>query len=144
VVEYVKKLEEVMIRTAAEWEVQARRDRLNRGIWVGKNKLGSVGIAVRRGISFHGFALNVNTDLEPFGWINPCGLEGIGVTSMARELSKDISMSRIRATIKRHIQAVFKVNLVDTDLEALLVPQRPAEGFILKPPGQADLNLRLI
>jgi len=144
VVGYVKNLETVMIRTAAEWGIQARRNQLNRGIWVGNNKLGSVGIAVRRGISFHGFALNVNTDLGPFGWINPCGLEGIGVTSMARELSRNISMSRVRAALKRHIQAVFKVKLVETDLEALLAPKRTAEGFILKPPGQADLNLRLI
>jgi len=83
---YVERLEEVMIRTAAKFGVHAARNPLNRGIWVGDRKLGSLGIAIRRGIAFHGFALNVNVSLEPFGWIDPCGLQGVKMTSIVREI----------------------------------------------------------
>jgi lipoate-protein ligase B len=95
VVDFVAKLEEVMIRTAVQFGIKAHTDQRNRGIWVGNRKLGSIGIAVRRGVAFHGFALNVNTDLTPFGWINPCGLEGIGVTSLANEKKVNISMDDV-------------------------------------------------
>ena len=82
---------------------------------MGDNKLGSIGIAVRRGISFHGFALNANLSLEPFTWIQPCGLNGIRMTSMARELSKDLSMNQVREAVKRHMETVFSVKFEMTD-----------------------------
>ena len=110
--EYVEKLEEVMLRTAAHWGVRAGRNRLNRGIWVGNSKLGSIGIAIRRGITFHGFAFNVNVCLEPFKWINPCGLQGIGVTSMERECSGKLPMRDVRELLKYHIEAIFGIELV--------------------------------
>lgn len=117
VVDFVGLLEDVMIRTAADFGIAAGQDPRNRGVWVGGNKLGSVGIAVRRGVSFHGFALNVNLALEPFDWINPCGLTGIGVTSMKRELSQELPMDRVRETVKKNIETVFDVRLeMKTDL----------------------------
>jgi len=72
VADYVTALEEVMIRTAADFGVKAEQNPKNRGVWIGNNKLGSIGVAVRRGVSFHGLALNVNTSLTPFSWIHPC------------------------------------------------------------------------
>ena len=84
VVDMVDRLEEVMIRTCARMGCPAGRNALNRGVWVGMKKIGAIGIAVRRGVSFHGMALNVNIDLTPFGWIQPCGLKGVGVTSIAQ------------------------------------------------------------
>ncbi len=114
VTDYVEKLEEVMIRTAADFGVEAGRNPINRGVWVGKLKLGSIGIAVRRGITFHGFALNVNISLEPFGWINPCGLQGIGVTALKQAGSREISMTDARESVKRHIGEVFGVKLIMT------------------------------
>jgi len=116
VVGYVERLEEVMIRTAADFGIEAERNPLNRGVWVGSNKLGSIGIAIRRGVSFHGFAFNVNLSLEPFGWINPCGLQGVGVTSIERELSEKVSMKQAREAVKHHIETVFEVRLVATSL----------------------------
>jgi lipoate-protein ligase B len=116
VLDYVTGLEEVMIRTAAQWGVPSERNPLNRGIWVGTSKLGSIGIAVRRGVAFHGFAFNVNLSLEPFSWINPCGLKGIGVTSLARELSCGLSITAVRETLKHDIESVFQIQLVATDL----------------------------
>jgi lipoate-protein ligase B len=111
VVDFVGALEEVMIRTAAHWGIRAERNSLNRGVWVGMDKLGSIGIAVRRGISFHGFALNVNTDLEPFQWVNPCGLQGVQMTSMERLLGDGVSMRAVRDMAKEVIEEVFNVFL---------------------------------
>ncbi len=94
--EYVDLLEEVMIACAAEFGVAAGRDERNRGIWVGNNKIGSIGIRVRHGVTFHGLAFNVSLDFEHFGWIQPCGLAGVGVTSMDRELAGAIEFSRVK------------------------------------------------
>ena len=111
VVDYVTALEEVMIQTALEWGIEAGRNPANRGVWVGNNKLGSVGIAVRRGVSYHGLALNVNTSLEPFTWVNPCGLQGVKVTSMKAVKGVEINMDDVRGSLLSSVQDVFGVEL---------------------------------
>jgi lipoate-protein ligase B len=121
VVHYVENLEEVMIRTAADWGITAVRNPINRGVWVGNNKLGSIGIAIRRGICFHGMAFNVNISLKPFEWINPCGLQDTGITSIEHELSRKVSMKGVRKRIKHHLEAVFGVSLMMTRLEKLKI-----------------------
>ena len=126
VVDMVDRLEEVMIRTCAEWGIQAGRNPLNRGVWVGLKKIGAIGIAVRRGVSFHGMALNVNIDLTPFGWIQPCGLEGVGVTSMRTEAGLDLGITEVRRLLAQHMQTVFGARLVPADLNHVV------------PPGEAD------
>jgi len=117
VTDYVTRLEEIMLRTAADWGIAARRHALNRGIWVDLKKMGSVGIAVRHGITFHGLALNVNLSLDPFNWIHPCGLKGIQVTSLAKESAQNVSIGRVRTSVQRHIESVFNVRL-----EAMALP----------------------
>ncbi len=119
VVEFVERLEEVMILTASDLGVEAVRDPRNRGVWVGGRKLGSVGIAVRRGVSFHGLALNVNPDLTPFEWINPCGLQGVQMTSLAREGARDAFPDRVRPMLKRRMEEVFGALLEETPLSVL-------------------------
>jgi lipoate-protein ligase B len=104
---YIHQLEEIMLLTAADSGVTAVRDERNRGIWVGDNKIGSVGIRIRHGISFHGLALNVNLSLEPFRWVRPCGLMGVGVSSLQQELARDISMETVRANMRKHIMYFF-------------------------------------
>jgi lipoate-protein ligase B len=121
VVHYVENLEEVMIRTAADWGITAVRNPLNRGVWVGNKKLGSIGIAIRRGICFHGMALNVNTSLEPFQWITPCGLENTEITSMELEHSGNVSMKQVRKRVKHHLESVFEITLIMTLLEKLKI-----------------------
>jgi lipoate-protein ligase B len=123
VVHYVENLEEVMIRTAADWGITAARNPINRGVWVGNKKLGSIGIAIRRGICFHGMALNVNTSLEPFQWITPCGLENTGITSMEIERCGTVSMKEVRERIKHHMEAIFDITLVMTRLEKLKIDE---------------------
>jgi lipoate-protein ligase B len=117
VVDYVTALEEVMIRTAADWSISAERNPLNRGVWVGRRKLGSVGIAVRRSVAFHGIALNVNTILEHFGWIDPCGLQGISVASMAQLHGGPIDMCEVRRSLLVHVEEVFGAALLPIDLQ---------------------------
>ena len=121
VIDYVENLEEVMIRAALDWGIKAERNPINRGVWVGNKKLGSIGVAIRRGICFHGMAFNVNLSLKPFGWINPCGLQDTGTTSMERELSCKVSMNQVRETVKRHLEAVFGIELVITNLKKLKI-----------------------
>jgi len=116
VVDYVERLEEIMIRSVADSGITAERHQRNRGIWIGNKKLGSIGIAIRRGICFHGMSLNVNISMKHFGWMNPCGLREIGTTSMKQELSHKVSMSKVSGAVKNHVETVFGVNLVKTDI----------------------------
>jgi lipoate-protein ligase B len=107
-------LEEVMIRTLGDWQIGAHRSPESRGVWVEKGKVGSIGIAIRRGVSFHGFALNVNTSLEPFSWIHPCGLEGVQVTSMGQLLGRQISMEDVRSAVYHYTEEIFRVKVERT------------------------------
>ncbi|WP_245590146.1 lipoyl(octanoyl) transferase LipB [Desulfobulbus elongatus] len=128
--DYVYLLEELMLRLAADCGIAARRDPRNHGVWVGDSKLGSIGIAIRHGVAFHGLALNVDPDLEPFSWINPCGLTGIGMTSLAREGGHDCTMARLKALLPRHLADLFAVDLHFLGRDRLLaghlsVPNQP-------------------
>ncbi len=145
VADYVENLEEIMIRSAADWGVKAGRNHRNRGIWVGNNKLGSIGIAIRHGICFHGLAFNVNLSLEPFGWINPCGLQGVGVTSMERELSRELPMNEMRETVKHHFETVFGVEMVVSKLSDLEgIQHKVFTSFMPQTPNdiQDDISAR--
>jgi lipoyl(octanoyl) transferase len=108
VTEYIFQLEEVMLRLSADYGVVAGRDSRNHGVWVGDGKLGSVGIAIRHGIAFHGLAININTSLEAFRWIHPCGLMNIHMTTLAREREQEISMEEARGRLKDHLAEVFE------------------------------------
>lgn len=114
VTELVAGMEEIMIRTAGQWGVSAVRRERNRGVWAGDRKLGSVGIAVRRGVTFHGLALNVDMDLTPFDWINPCGLHGVRMTSLSNETGLAFDLDNVRTLIKHHLEEVFGIELVMT------------------------------
>jgi len=107
--DYVSALEEVMIRVARRWDVAAGRDPRNRGIWVAGAKAGSIGLCLRHGMAFHGFALNVNNDLSPFEWINPCGLAGVAMTSLRQVLAMKIAMDAIREAVWEVVADVFAV-----------------------------------
>lgn len=108
IVEFVHTLEEVMLAVVQSFGIVANRDGRNHGIWCGDQKLGSVGIAVRHGISYHGLALNVNMDLEPFNWMKPCGLSGVSMTSMEKQLQQTLSYREVEETMSREITAAFQ------------------------------------
>jgi lipoate-protein ligase B len=111
VVELVETLEEAMVRTAADWGISARGDKEQRGAWVGSRKLGSVGITIRRSISFHGLALNVNTDLSPFSWIHPCGIPDCAMTSLSLETGREVSMTEVRRQLTGHLARLLNLAL---------------------------------
>ncbi|MCP4718141.1 MAG: lipoyl(octanoyl) transferase LipB [Desulfobacteraceae bacterium] len=95
VTDFVNHLEEVMIQTALDFGVEASRNVKNRGIWVDNSKIGSIGLSITKGISFHGLALNISLDLEPFSWINPCGMDKVSMTSMEQVLKKNGPLATI-------------------------------------------------
>jgi lipoyl(octanoyl) transferase len=101
VYQYVRNLEEVMIRACATFGVRAGRIDGLTGTWVGGGKIGAIGIRISRWISSHGFAFNVATDLDYFNLIVPCGIRDHGVTSLARELGRDVPMADVEeATVE--------------------------------------------
>ncbi len=105
--EYVSRLEQVMMDVVADFGICSSRNSKNHGIWLGKQKLGSVGIAVRHGISYHGLALNVDPDLEPFSWINPCGMSDVTMTSMEEITRERIQVEDVESSMIHHINRVF-------------------------------------
>ena len=109
---YVTKLEEVLIRTVAEYGIEAQRVDGRRGIWVGENKIAAIGVRIARWVTSHGWALNVNTNLDHFGLITPCGLHGTGVTSIAQLTDREISMTEVRTRLARHFGEIFERELV--------------------------------
>ena len=119
ITELVFMLEEVMIRVSESVGVRADRNPRNRGVWVGNKKLGSIGLAVRKGISFHGMALNVNLSMAPFKWIHPCGLTDISMTSLEKELPKRPSMQTVRKLTKHHFRDVFGCDFEEISRESL-------------------------
>lgn len=107
---YVRNLEEVMIRVSAAFGVRAGRIEGLTGAWVGGSKIGAIGVRISRWITSHGFAYNVNTNLDYFSLIVPCGIRDHGVTSLARELGRPVDMAevedRVVAEFRQVIQAV--------------------------------------
>ena len=120
VAEFVDRLETAMARTAAHWGVVARGDTAHRGAWIGRRKLGSVGITVRRGVTFHGLAFNVGIDLEPFRWINPCGLKSCEMTSLKNEAGRIIEMGAVRSHMARNLGDLFEMELAPIGMKELV------------------------
>lgn len=106
---YVEILEEIMLALAARCGVFARRVPGKRGIWLGKEKLGSIGVAIRRGISYHGLALNVNLDLLPCRWINPCGLVGVEMTSISLQTGSTAATADLKASLAPIVKEILAV-----------------------------------
>jgi lipoyl(octanoyl) transferase len=92
---YVDLLEETIIQALADFGIQAGRDPLHRGVWVSHLKVAALGVAIRRWVSFHGFALNVSPNMDHFCHINPCELKSEQVTSMAKLLGENPSMEEV-------------------------------------------------
>ena len=96
VVGYVSRLEQVIITLLAGFGIEAGTDRRNRGVWVGDEKIAALGIRVARGVTMHGFALNVSPELAHFGGIVPCGIQDAGVTSMVECLGGAVEMAEVK------------------------------------------------
>ena len=104
---YVRDLEEVLIRTAADFGLEAGRSKGFSGAWVGDEKLAAIGVRISRWVTSHGFALNVTTDLAGFGLIVPCGITDRGVTSLSALLGRAVPMADAERSVVTHFAAVF-------------------------------------
>ena len=109
---YMRDLEEVIIRTIAEYGLIGERSPGETGVWfdVGKpyaRKICALGVKASRWVTIHGFALNVNTDMKYFDYIIPCGISDKQVTSMKRELEKEVDYEEVKEKIKKHFVDVF-------------------------------------
>lgn len=119
VISYLRMLEDVLIRLAASLGVEARRDEEHTGVWVGRNKIGAIGVKITRGISMHGFAFNVATDLSMFEGIVPCGIRDRWVTSVAAETGRIHPLKEVATLAAVHLAEVFERTLVWTHPRSL-------------------------
>ncbi|MEK6553486.1 MAG: lipoyl(octanoyl) transferase LipB [Bacteroidota bacterium] len=105
--EYLRALEEVIIKTCSDYGLNTNRNPKYTGVWLGERKIAAIGIKVSRWITMHGFAFNVNTDLAYFGGIIPCGIRDKDVTSLQRELGKEIEIDEVKEKLIKNFQNVF-------------------------------------
>ena len=122
---YVQKLEEVLIQTLAEWGIVGCRQEPFRGVWVrsGKGqleKIASIGVRISQGITMHGFALNVNVNLQPFALLSPCGIENCVMTSMEKILDQQVDMAHVQEKIATNFAHVFKLEWTEQNVEQSL------------------------
>lgn len=116
---YVRDLEEVLVRASRAFGVAAARDPRQSGVWVEGRKLGSIGVAIHRNVTYHGFAHNVNTDLAYFQKIRPCGFDASIMTSMERELREAVPMVAFRTETIRALGDVFDRRIREGDIDAV-------------------------
>ncbi len=132
---YVRMLEEVLIRVLSKWGIKGYRVEKFAGIWVNdpadpagpSAKIAAMGVKIARGVTLHGFALNVTVALAPFAGIVPCGIDGCRVTSMAEVLRGEVELHEVRRQIARCFGDVFGLEWQDSPLQA---------------PPAADVNIR--
>ena len=105
---YLRALEEVIIKTCAEYNITTNRNPEYTGVWVGDKKIAAIGIKVSRWITMHGFAFNVNTDLSLFDGIIPCGIKEKNITSLQNELGITIDINEVKSITLKNFTEVFE------------------------------------
>jgi len=117
---YLRKIEEALINTLADYDIVAERNPSFTGVWTKGKKTASIGVHARDWVTWHGFALNVTTDLSYFDLMVPCGIDGVVMTSIARELgTNDVSMQDVIERVSAKFAAAFDLTPVVTSRAAL-------------------------
>lgn len=114
-IEYVRRLEEVLIRTCADFKIPTKRVVGLTGVWTSENgeaKIAALGVHISRAVTSHGVALNVNTNLDYFKLIIPCGIAAKPVTSMAKELGRELSLEEVAHSVSRNFGSVFQSQML--------------------------------
>ena len=122
-VDHVRRLERTIVETLAAFDVHGRAVKGRPGVWIGPRKIAAIGVSVRGGVTMHGAALNVANDLAWFNAIVPCGLHGLGVTSMERELVNAPPMSDVMDAAATAFADAF-----ETDVQPAALTMEPAHG----------------
>lgn len=104
---FLRNLEQTLINTLTNYEIEANRNPNHTGVWVKDKKIASIGVSFKNWISYHGFALNIFTDLNYFFKINPCGLDSSVMTSMEKLTTKNINLAEIKKIIFQNIKELF-------------------------------------
>ena len=105
--EFLRKLEQAIILCLAEYGLEGKGSEGYAGVWIGEEKIAAIGVAIKRDVAFHGFALNVHTNLVHFNSIVPCGLEDKKVTSLSKVLGQEISLEVVKPKIIRAFEKIF-------------------------------------
>ncbi|PWB72680.1 lipoyl(octanoyl) transferase [candidate division GN15 bacterium] len=116
---FMDRIQEGIIRTLASYNVEGKRGEEYTGVWVGEKKVASIGVAVRQWITFHGTAINLNTELTEFNGINPCGLDAKVMTSLEKLTGRAVDMKDFGNRLIEHYTAVFETEFAPVDLESL-------------------------
>jgi len=118
---YMRQLEEVFIDALKHWNLEGRRAEDYTGVWIGDEKITALGVRISRWVTMHGFAFNVNTNLDHFEGIIPCGIFHRGVTSLEKQLGRPADMEEVKETVLNSFKKVFgfseiKVEKVDPEI----------------------------
>ena len=116
---YLRALEEVIIMTCKNYGVDAGRNPKYTGVWIGNKKIAAIGVKISRWVTMHGFAFNVNTDLSLFKGIIPCGISDKEVTSLKKELGREINISDVKVLLLENFKSVFGYDSVNEVSEEL-------------------------
>ena len=115
---YLRYLEEIIIKTLSDFGLNSARSDGETGVWLDlgtpfARKICAMGVRASRWVTMHGFALNINTDLSYFDYIVPCGIQGKGVTSIAKELEREVDPSLVKAAVLKNFSEVFEVEIIN-------------------------------
>jgi len=114
-VKYVRTLERIIIDTLVDFDVTASLVEGLTGVWVGDAKIAAIGVKISRGVAYHGFAINVNTDLNYYDYIVPCGIEDRPVTSLSKVLGGPVEMEQVRYSLTYHFGQGMDFKMVEAD-----------------------------
>jgi len=129
---YCRRLEEVGLRTLSDYGLRGERVSGLPGVWVGEEKVMAIGVGVKRWISCHGLAFNVNTNLEYFHLIHPCGIKDRGVTSLSRLLKREIPLKEVKERLLHHFSCLFGLQIQERkEAELQLEIRRAREETLL-------------
>jgi len=109
---YIRNLEEAIIRTLKDFSIESGRDKNHPGVWVGNQEIAAIGLRLKKWITMHGFALNVNTDLAHFSLIYPCGFTDRTATSISQQLGRETSMATVTERLLSHFAEIFRIETV--------------------------------
>jgi lipoyl(octanoyl) transferase len=114
-------LEEVIIKTCGDYGLNSERNSKHTGVWIGDKKIAAIGIKVSRWVTMHGFAFNVNTDLNLFNGIIPCGIQDKSVTSMKQELNREVSIQEVKEKLLKNFTELFGyTSFISNNIEEIL------------------------
>jgi lipoate-protein ligase B len=116
VLDYVNGLEETVIGVLADWGLRGERLAKARGVWMGERKIASLGLHVRRWVTMHGIALNIDPDMSHFDLINPCGMRDVEMTSLSAEMGKQVLLPEVLESFVFHFSRVFECAVAVMDV----------------------------